>query len=476
MLPTAIVSARNVVDLSILDFLAESERLFQRAVVKARAYHDGEHEVFLTDRLRQFLGLNIESDSRFNMNVCRIVVEALTERLIVEGFDVADEDLAAWVDEVWKQNHMDARADDTHEMAVRDGEAFVIVDWDFANSRPRLTPHPRYTSVDAGGDGFGVQMVYPDDDVSQPPLYAVKRWIETVAGNTHRERATVFFPDRIAKFAATGGSNNWVPFTDPDDEDDAGASVWPIPWLDSTGQPLGVPVIHFQNKSLRSEAWDAVPLQDALNKTLLDLLASADMTGFRIFVARGFYPTTDGKSLADDGGNALTIEPGQIIGNTRAANETAFQAVDGADPTPLVNMAQKIILFVAMVTNTPIGRFQITGLVASEQSQKQAEEPLMAKVRNRQTVFGDAWEAALDMARRLENLQGEPLNEEDELTVRWAEAQARSDDERRADLELKQKLGIPRRQLWAELGYDDEKITEMLDDPEVRNLTFTQFP
>jgi hypothetical protein len=465
MLPAAIVD--NVVDLSLLDFLAEAALKQQKAIAKARRYHDGEQAVFLTSRLRAFLGIDLDDDSRFNMNLCRIVVEAVTERLIVEAFDAADEDLAEWAMATWKANRMDARADDTHVMAVRDGESFVIVDWDEENERPRLTPHPRFVAVDADGDGFGFEMYYPDDDTSQRPLYAVKRWIEHPVGQQARARATFYFSDRIEKYVYASG---WVPFQDPDD------TAWPLPWVDASGEPLGIPVIHFQNKALRSEAWDAIPIQDGINKTFLDLLASSDLTAFRIFVALGFIPTTDGKDLADDQSNALTIEPGQFIGTTKKAGEADFKAIDGADVTPMVNMLQKLILFLAMVTNTPVGRFQITGMVSAEQSQKQAEEPLLNKVRNRQTVFGDAWEDVMDMARRLENLYGESLNEDDELTVRWAEAQARSQDETHAELKLKKELGIPLRQLWSELGYDEAKIDEMLQEPEVRNRTFTDFP
>src|SRR5690606_9233123 len=158
----------NAVDLSVLEAHTEASRARQKSVAKARAYHDGEHQVFLTKRLRAFLGINLEDDSRFNMNVCRIVVEALTERLNGEGFDAADDTLQTWAAATWRANRMDARADDTHEMAVRDGEAFVIVDWDEANDRPRLTPHPRYVDVEDGGDGFGVEMHYPDDDPALP--------------------------------------------------------------------------------------------------------------------------------------------------------------------------------------------------------------------------------------------------------------------------------------------------------------------
>lgn len=466
MLPTAIVT--DVVDLSVLDVLLEAELAYQRTIAKARAYHGGEQAVYLTDRLRAFLGIGLESDSRFNLNICRTVVEAVTERLLVQAFDSEDKALVEWAQAVWRQNKMDAKADDTHEMAVRDGEAFVIVDWDEAAGRPRLTPHPRYVAVEAGGDGFGFLMIYPDEDTSLPPRYAIKRWVETLPSGYTRARATYYFPDRIEKYAYNGG---WMPVQDDGDEG------WPLPWVDAASEPLGIPVTHFLNKGQRPEAWDAIPAQDGINKTFLDLMASADLTAFQIYVAIGWIPTIDGKELKEDGSNALTIEPGQLIGTTKKQTDASFQAVQGADLTPLVNMLQKLILFAAMVTNTPIARFQITGMVSAEQSQKQADAPLITKVNKKQAVFGDAWEAVMDTARRVALAFGaEPLNEDAELTLLWKPAEARSQEEFAAEMKLKKELGVPRRQLWSELGYEEAKIDEMMAEPEVRNFTGVDFP
>lgn len=52
----------------------------------------------------------------------------------------------------------------------------------------------------------------------------------------------------------------------------------------------------------------------------------------------------------------------------------------------------------------------------------------------------------------------------------------RSEEEEHAELKLKKELGIPRRQLWRELGYDEAEVDEMLADLEVANLTLAQFP
>ena len=46
-------------------WLAETESLRQKQIVQARAYYDGEHDVRLTERQKEFLGYNDPDGARF---------------------------------------------------------------------------------------------------------------------------------------------------------------------------------------------------------------------------------------------------------------------------------------------------------------------------------------------------------------------------------------------------------------------------
>jgi hypothetical protein len=135
-----------------------------------------------------------------------------------------------------------------------------------------------------------------------------------------------------------------------------------------------------------------VPLQNAQNKGLIDLLAAADTTGFRILYMIG-----------DDPGK-LEVSPGSWVFTNRppgGENGAAIGAIDGADLTPLIALKDSIAIEIARVSRTPLSYFQISGQVAAEGSQKQQENGLLAKVASRQTSFGNSWEDVLKMARRL---------------------------------------------------------------------------
>lgn len=491
MLPR-IVSPERI---AFLASLAADEEALQRDIVQAREYHDGIQFVKLTERLREFLGGTdvgiLTSDSedyrRLRVNVTRIVTTAVTERLLVSGFDtneigvaepVLDETgeaktdpltdqpmtsavkpVAAWAWELWQANRMDGKQRRVHEACCRDGEAFVIVDWDNNEQRARFTPHVRYIdqSVTYGSSadvGEGCKAFYRNDDPDQDLLYVTKRWTEVTFPNgtrQQRNRLTVYYPDRIEKY--TGFTGGWQPIMD---EGDAG---WPIRWVDGAGQPLGIPVAHFRSTA-GMEAREAWPAQNAINYLSVLELATADATAFRILIALGWQPV-------DSDGNPLPIEPGKWLGTTN--KDGKVEVIEPADISGISNLIEGWIFRAAMTTDTPVTRFLTTKQVAAEGTQKQQDGPLVNKVRGRQGDIGDGWEGVMTIARRLANTFGAAgLDEAARFYTKWENAEVRDRDK---EIDRAQKLltiGVPFRQVAIELGYDAAQVDEWDAQKEAR--------
>jgi hypothetical protein len=367
---------------------------------------------------------------------------------------------------------MDAGQRSVHAGAVLDGEHFVIVDWDATAKRIRFYPHPRYTDPSVEGSGFGCKAHYPDGDPSQEMEFASKRWTETMVDEAKQrqtlQRMTLYYPDRIEKYVM-GKGGEWAQFAED-------GQAWPVRWVDGTSAPLGIPVVHFRNPALRSELWNAFYVQDAINKTALDLLAAGDTAGFRILFAHGWIPTTDGKEAASDGKNLLRIAPGQIIGS--AAADAGLDALEPTDLSKLEDVLNGWIMRLAQVTGTPVSRFQMTKQVAAEGTLKQQESKLIAKIEDRQVTFGNAWEDCLGMARRMANTFGAAgLDEEAQIESQWNPAAVRDETAELERIALKrEKLQVPLFQVWSEAGYSQEQITTMLASPEIQNLTFATYP
>lgn len=477
--------------LAFLSSLAADESEFQADVLQARKYHDGEQFVALTERLRQFLGGNTSDTSvdhkRLRINVTRIVTTAVTERLIVSGFDSNEQGIAqpildetgaektdpatgaalaetikpaaSWAWQVWQANRMDAKQKRVHEATCRDSEAFVIVDWDNEAARPRFTPHVRFIdqSVGTGSSadvGEGCRAFYRNDDPDQDLLYVTKRWTEVLIQDgrrVQRQRLTIYWPDRIEKFQGFTGA--WQPVMDEGD------ASWPIDWRDSAGLPLGIPVAHFIS-SAGMEAREAWPAQNAINYLAVLELTAADMTAFRILVAIGWEPT-------DADGNPLTISPGTWVGTTKADGKV--QDIPPADISGISNLIEGWILRAAMMTDTPISRFITTKQVSAEGTQKQSDTPLVNKIRNRQGELGNGWENVLKIAIRLANtFGGAGFDDSILLYTKWEPAEVRDRDAEIARAQKLLALGVPFRQVAIELGYDAALVDEWVAQKEAQ--------
>ena len=447
----------DLVELAYMGWQASEEITRQENIILARDYFSGNQYVKLTQRLKEFLGF--KEGGRFCINYCRPVVQAVAERLRVAGFAGGDKKLADWAWQVWQDNRMDALQMIVHQNALRDGEAFVFVDWDAERGQVLLLPHERYTDPLYGGTGSGCKAFFEGGDPTLPMEYATKRWVETVkldnGRQETRQRMTVYYPDRIKKYvrATKGNLVGWAEYREEGQE-------WPLPWLDRAGRPLGIPVIPFLNPDRNSELGDAIPPQDAINKTAVDLLAAADATALPIRLTYGFYLTTDGKEPEDDGGNYVEIAPGAFL---FVPEGKKIEELEIPDLTPLLESLDNWVVRLGQVTDTPLSRFQLTRQVKSEETLKQEEAPLLAKVAARQTVFGNAWEDALRIGAKIANVgRNAGLNEDALLSTQWKPAAPRDELKFLEQLKIKAEvLGVPREWLWQEAGYDESAIERM---------------
>jgi hypothetical protein len=436
-------TVRPDVQASFLSWLAgvEADRADNYRVY--REYYDGDHDTLLTDRQRHYLSLKSGTD--FRANYCPIVVDALAERLVVTGLECEGQAEILWG--WWVGGRLDGLQAVLHTAAVRDGDAYVIVEWDDARQQPA------FFFEMAEADGEGVKAIY--DEATNRPVMAVKRWrIRNGAGAGYMRRMNVYHPDRVEKYVsndkqAGGMWQRWEEEGQP----------WPLPWLDAAGAPLGLPVIHFKNRDQgynygQSELKDVIPLQNALNKTVIDLLAAADTTSFRIYWMVGDDPSD------------IAVAPGSWVYSPRPAagpDATAMGYFPGEDLGNLINLKDSFAIEIARVSRTPVSYFQVSGQRPAEGTLKQEESGLVGRARARQIAFGNSWEDAFALARRLWNAfgPGPELDESVPINCVWRDAESRNEKALLETLMLKKNLGVPPEKLWSEMGYNAGEIAEM---------------
>ena len=443
-----VASVENPVTQSILDFLAGQEKERRDDYALFRRYYGGDHPTRLTDRMQRF----VNSKLKFTDNFTEVVVDALAERLTVSTFHSQKDTVSDWAWKVWTANRMDQVQAEVHTDALMLGDSYVLVDFDSMTGLPRFTHQLAETIIPHYNEQTGMIDVLS------------KKWMERPEFQAEpRTRLNLYFPDRIEKFVAVGG--RWVPFQDPGD------SGFPLPFVAKDGTPLGIPVFHFVNKPAggrfgRSEIENVIPLQDVLNKHLIDLVLVNDGTGFRL-------PFT--VNIAH-GATALDMVPGVLL-DMKAEDDQNFEVgeLPPGSPEGIIKSIELITQHIAGISRTPQHLFQVAGDAPSGEALKTAESGIVKKAEKRQTNFGNSWEDCLMMGLKLQATFGTavPGAEKDtHFSTVWKDPETRNQESFIRSLEGKQRLGIPMRQLWREMGYNQEQIEQMekdLEDEEVRS-------
>jgi hypothetical protein len=447
----AFIHAQSIVDRQI------SEALRIQAL---REYYDGDHPIMLTMRQKEYLGALVGGDAfPFAHNLTRTIVDTLAERLSVIGFDMGEgEDgdsgggvLAETVWQWWNACRFDSAEAEVHTAALRDGFTYVMVSYDNEQARPRLTWHKVY-------DGNSGIVAHRDADDPTKIAMATRYWWQvdyTKTGYPSIERKTVYLPDRILKYKRT--AYGWEAVVD---EGDAG---WGLQWVDGAGAPLGVAVVEFANPG-GSEIAQVIGLQNAVNKSWLDLMAAADASGFPVLALE--YPQGAPVVADDDPDSALDdlrIAPGRAI----EVSGGSAKRIDAANLQPMIDTVWALVAAIAGVTRTPQYYLRPQGGsdVPSGESLKQLESGLVGRALKRQNVFGQSWADVVTLALRVNETFGAGLSMDTtaSVTTKWQDAETRNELSMAQVAEAHKRLGVPDEQIWMLLGYTPEEIAQFRD-------------
>lgn len=426
-----------------------------------RAYYDGDHPVLLTQRQQEYLGkLLSEGEFVFAHNLIKTIIDTLRERLEVTGFSVngataddgeeGDAATAKLLWDWWTANRMNSQQNRLYKRALRDGKSYVMVDYDQAAGRPRLTLH----HADDGSEGM---MLHRDPSDANAVLMANRYFFvfdPLKPGETGRQRKTTYLAHEIRKYIA-GRAGGWEAVQDDGD------GAWPIVWRDNSGAPLGIPVMEFENPD-GSEVRQVIGLQNALNKAWLDLLAAADASGFPLlaiqYTGENFGTANDDADLA--GTDELRFAPGRAI----EVDNATVNRLAASDLSPMIETLWAITSAIAGVSRTPQYYLRPIGGsdVPSGEALKQLESGLVKRAEERQLVFGQSWADVMKMCLRVEQAFGtlatgidiDSLN----IATQWKDANVRNEEAESRTATAHAALGVPEAIIWQRLGYTPEQI------------------
>lgn len=377
---------------------------------------------FATEKFRQAFG-DLFKD--FADNWCDLVVDAVEERLNVEGFRLGSSpagDDKAW--SIWQANGLDAMSQIAHTEGLINGIVYALVDpFITVNGEPRITiEHPSQTTV----------VTAPSDPRER--IAALKMWDDEFG----QHFATLFLPEVVHKYQRDGGK--WVP---RDGE----------PELEN---PFGrVPVVQLANrprllKDGVSEIHKVMPVQDAINKEIADMLVASEFSAFFQRWATGI------EIPRDEQGNQL--EPFKVSVDRLfvAENPDAkFGTLQSSDLSNYVKVIEMLVQHVASQTRTPPHYFYLSGEFPSGESIKSAETGLVAKTRRKMRFFGEAWEEVIRLAFAAKGRSKRGLSS---IETIWADPESRTESEMVDAAVKRQAIGVPNRQLQEDVGYSQVQI------------------
>jgi hypothetical protein len=377
---------------------------------------------------------------KFRDNLCPTVVQAPADRLEVTGFS-SDKNSALYKStwDIWKYSQMPRIAKRVHRDAFRTGDAFVVV-WADAEGRARIYHQdPKNCTV------------FYDMETGNVDIGA-KVW----QGTDKFVYLTIYYRDRIEKYKSnrpqSGGS---VPSTAAGFERRIIAGEpWPLPNAIDVN-----PMFHFGRET--SILDDVIPLNDALNKSICDLLISSE-----------------GNSLLKRWATGISYEINpetgkQIIPFDNFATWFAVKEPEGKfgsfpeiDLTKFVEIIKDFRGEIAAVSGIPLYFFtQESVNLPSGEALRKLESRFTALVKDAQLDFGETWAAAMKFAVAVEDkATTEDTSAGSSIETAWTAADALSTPEAVALGIQKKQIGVSTKQVLSEVGYTDAQITEMDKD------------
>lgn len=387
-------------------------------------YYAGEQALaYLSPDARTALGSRF---GRMASNIPRLAVASLAERLRLTGFSV-DGKVSPELWGLFLRSDLDQLAPVAHREALALGNSYAIV-WGDQAGKPRTTiesPHQVATLTDPG---------------SRETTAAIKRWqTVTSTGIPDKVHAVLYERDKITRFESKTTAAAGFTITGEIDN------------------PLGVvPVVALRNSDRLldegvSEMADLIPLVDALNKTLADMLVGSE------YYARPRRWATGLELEEDEDGNAVNPIPEGDRTMINEAPEGKFGSLPAADLNSYEAAVRVLTGQIMAVSALPAHYLGVLASApASADALRASEASLAARAEARMAVFGRGWE---QIGRLKLAVQHQKAPEDFDVRVQWADPATRSvAQEADAAVKLFGAGLLPAEYVQRKLGFDPAEI------------------
>lgn len=370
-------------------------------------------------------------DGYFAQNWCAVVIDAVKDRINLRKVDVKGPAKDTW-QKVWEGSQLDTESDEVHEKELITGEAFVIC---WRNDQSEMEAYfndPRMC------------VVFYDSQYPRKKTFAAKWYVD----DDEKMRITLYYADHLEYYISKGKA-----------KDATKASAF-IPLIeDGVENPARnpfdeIPVFHFRKaKTPRSDLKNVVPIQNAANKLVADMMVAAE---FGAFKQRYIISSAEvqGK-LRNSPDEIWDLPAGDGMGQQTQAGQF--------DATPLSNYLEGIekqVVAISSITRTPKHYFFQIGSNISGEALIAMEAPLNKKAQDRIDCYAPTW---VDVAMFLLKHSNQNVQRSD-ITVRFDRPETIQPYTTAQTRQLNVAANMPLETILRDEGKSDDEIKTVLGD------------
>ena len=386
-------------------------------------YYDGDQPLrYSTERLKDAFN---QIRPKFRENVCSVVIDTVTDRLELYGWQTADEAVTEALSQIWDETGLALESNEVHQSALICGESYLI-GWKDEDRPIEFYYHDPRRAV-----------VFYDDDHPREKRFASKWW-DTDDGC----HLILYYPDRIERYYARGKQMREIEATN-------GANSFVLEADGVTANPYGViPVFHFRNtlRKKQSDLKNVTELQDAINKLLCDMMVTAE---FSAFPARYVISSADIETLKN-APNQIWDLPAGLEGQ----QNTQVGTLEAANLANYSGQINELISAVSFITHVPKYYFDKTGASISGEALITMEAPLVKKVNQKRELFGTVWQEVAQFALLVMGLQ----YRKNDIQCQWGNAEAEQPLTETEIIRNYRQAGLPLKSSLRLAGYTDAEV------------------
>lgn len=378
--------------------------------------------VYTNERLREIFR-NV--DASFTENWAALVVDAVQDRLKLKGVTVAGlDDAQEQVDAVFGNLGLELIAEDVHEATLITGESYLIVWPDEQGEVQGYFNDPRMCHV------------FYDSRNPYLTRYAVK-WYNTDDGFVE---AILYYADHLEYYRTRAKATP-----------DSSLTYKSFDQTDLQDNPYDqAPMFCFKlHREPRSELINVVPLQNGVNKLLIDMMVAAEFGAFR---QRWIISNSDTEKLKNAPNEIWSIPAGDGVGQSTQVGD--FQPTDLGNYLTAID---KLASAIGVITRTPKHYFFTQGGDPSGEALIAMEAPLNKKASDYIARLTSTWRPALAFALKLLGTEVKPSD----ITLRYERPETVQPLTQSIVRQNSVTAGIPLVTTLRREGWTDAEIEEM---------------